>query len=106
MYGLRMFWKMSTAMAGIGSFLDVVTALAVIVITIRSPEEQGAPRREVRDLSPRAAALIDRHLTNYDLVMLMPALLLIGIDSALQNPTERDAARVLTYRPIIFPDLV
>jgi hypothetical protein len=47
---------------------------------------------------------VDPHLTDYDLVMLVSALLFIG-DFILQSPesTERDAARLLTYAAYFLP---
>ena len=74
---------------GIGSLLYVATALAVIVITIRSWRSK-APLEDRYAIFLLGSALIDPHLTDYDLVMLMPALLLIG-DRILLSQNRRSA---------------
>jgi hypothetical protein len=50
------------------------------------------------------SALVDPHLTDYDLVMLLPALLVIGDRVLLAAASDqRDAARVLTYVAYCLP---
>lgn len=103
MHGLRTFWQMLLPWHGIGSLLYVATALAVIVITIRSWRSKAALEDRYA-IFLLGSALIDPHLTDYDLVMLMPALLLIGDRILLSSEsTERDAARVLTYAAYFLP---
>lgn len=50
------------------------------------------------------SALVDPHLTDYDLVILVPALLLIGEFILLSGESmERDSARLLTYAAYVLP---
>lgn len=103
MHSLRAFWNLMLPWHSVASLLYWVTALGVIAVTVwcwrsKTPVEL---RYAVFLLG---SALVDPHLTDYDLVMLMPALLVIG-DRILLAPesTQRDAARVLTYVAFCLP---
>lgn len=103
MHSLRAFWDLLLPWHAAASLLYAITALAVVVITVwcwrsKSPVEL---RFAVFLLG---SALVNPHLTDYDLVTLMPAFLVIG-DRILLAPEsdERDAARVLTYAAFCLP---
>lgn len=103
MHSLRAFWSLLLPWHAAASLLFGVSALAVIAITLwcwrsKTPVEL---RYAVFLLG---SALIDPHLTDYDLVMLMPAFLVIG-DRVLLEPESprRDAARALTYAAFCLP---
>ena len=103
MHSLRAFWNLLLPWHSLASLLYALTALGVIAVTVwcwrsKTPVEL---RYAVFLLG---SALVDPHLTDYDLVMLMPAMLVIG-DRILLAPesTQRDAARVLTYISFCLP---
>lgn len=103
MHSLRAFWTLLLPWHAAASMLYALTALAVVAITVwcwrsKTPIEM---RYAVFLLG---SALIDPHLTDYDLVMLMPAFLVIG-DRVLLQPESprRDVARVLTYVAFCLP---
>jgi alpha-1,2-mannosyltransferase len=103
MHSLRAFWDLLLPWHGIASLLYALTALGVIVITVwcwrsKTPIEL---RFAVFVLG---TALVDPHLTDYDLVTLMPAFLVIGDRILLAAESiQRDAARVLTYAAFCLP---
>jgi alpha-1,2-mannosyltransferase len=103
MHGLRTFWQMLFPWHGVANVLYAVTALAVVAITVWCWKSKGC--FELRyAVFLLGTALVDPHLADYDLVVLMPAFLLIG-DRILLGPksTERDIARVLTYVAYCLP---
>jgi alpha-1,2-mannosyltransferase len=103
MHSLRAFWDLLLPWHGAASVFYAVTALGVIVITVWCWRSK-TPVELRYAIFVLGSALVDPHLTDYDLVMLMPALLVIG-DRILLAPdsTERDAARVLTYIAFCLP---
>jgi len=103
MHSLRAFWDLLLPWHGAASALYVITALGVIVITVWCWRSK-TPIELRFAIFVLGSALVDPHLTDYDLVMLMPALLVIGDRVLLaQESTERDAARVLTYVGFCLP---
>jgi alpha-1,2-mannosyltransferase len=103
MHSLRSFWEMLLPGTQIAFVLYTETALAVIGVTVYC-WRSSAPLRLRYAIFLLGTALIDPHLTDYDLVVLMPALLLIG-DFILQSAEspERDAARLLAYAAYCLP---
>lgn len=103
MHGLRTFWQMLFPWHGVSNALYAVTALAVVVITVWCWRSK-VPIELRYAMFLLGTALVDPHLADYDLVVLMPAFLLIG-DQVLLAPEskERDAARVLTYLAYALP---
>ena len=103
MHSLRAFWQLLLPWHSAAFLLYAATALPVIVITVWCWRSK-APVELRYAILLLGSALVDPHLTDYDLVMLMPALLVIG-DRILLGPesTERDAARVLTYAAYCLP---
>ncbi len=103
MHSLRSFWSMLLPWHGVASVLYAVTVLAVVVITIWCWRSK-APIELRYAIFLLGSALVDPHLTDYDLVILMPALLIIGELVLLSRETmERDAARLLTYVAYVLP---
>jgi len=103
MHSLRSFWQLLLPWQGIASVFYAITALAVVVITIWCWRSKA--RVELRyAVFLIGSALVDPHLTDYDLVILMPALLSIG-EFVLLAPEapERDVARLLTYVAYVLP---
>jgi len=103
MHSLRAFWSLLLPWHGLASLLYAITALAVIAITVWCWRSK-TPVELRYAIFLLGSALVDPHLTDYDLVMLMPALLVIG-DRILLAPesNQRDAARVLTYVAFCLP---
>jgi len=103
MHSLRAFWTLLVPWHVAASLLYAVTALGVIIVTVWCWRSK-APIELRYAVFLLGTALVDPHLTDYDLVMLMPALLVIG-DRILLAPEsiERDAARVLTYVAFCLP---
>jgi alpha-1,2-mannosyltransferase len=103
MHSLRSFWQMLLPWQGLASLLYAASALAVIAITVWC-WRSGAPLELRYAVFLLGSALVDPHLTDYDLVMLLPALLVIGDRVLLAAESdERDAARVLTYVAYCLP---
>jgi alpha-1,2-mannosyltransferase len=103
MHSLQAFWHLLLPWPRVGSVLYAVTALGVCVVTVWCWKSR--PSLHLRyAIFLLGTVLIDPHLTDYDLVVLMPALLLIG-DFILQSAEspERDAARVLIYAAYCLP---
>lgn len=103
MHSLRAFWQLLLPWHGAASVLYAVTALGVVAVTVWAWRSK-APVEIRYAIFLLGSALVDPHLTDYDLVMLMPAFLIIG-ESILLRPEsiERDAARVLTYLAFVLP---
>jgi hypothetical protein len=103
MHGLRSFWLMLIPWHGIASVLYAASALAAVVITVWCWKSEA--RLELRyAVFLLGTALVDPHLTDYDLVILVPALLFIGEYVLLSHQTiERDWARLLTYAVYCLP---
>ena len=103
MHSLRAFWRLLLPWPQVAFVLYAATALIVVILTVRCWKSK-APLQLRYAVFLLGSALVDPHLTDYDLVILMPALLLIG-DSILQSPesTERDAARLFTYAAYFLP---
>jgi alpha-1,2-mannosyltransferase len=103
MHSLRSFWHLLLPWHAAASLLYAASALAVVVITIWCWRSK-APLGLRYAIFLLGTALVDPHLTDYDLVILMPALLLIGEYILLSPETmERDAARLLTYAAYFLP---
>ena len=83
--------------------LYAATALVVVVVTVWCWKTK-TPLQLRYAVFLFGTALVNPHLTDYDLVMLMPALLLIGdwILQSAESP-ERDAAKLLTYTAFFLP---
>ncbi|MBS1806217.1 MAG: DUF2029 domain-containing protein [Acidobacteria bacterium] len=103
MHSLRAFWSLLLPWHAVSSLLYAVTALTVIAITVWCWRSE-TPVELRYAIFLLGSALVDPHLTDYDLVMLMPAFLVIG-DRILLAPEsdKRDAARVLTYVAFCLP---
>ena len=103
MHSLRAFWSLLLPWHAAASLLYAFTALGVIAITVWCWKSK-APFDLRFAIFLLGSALIDPHLTDYDLVMLMPAFFVIG-DRILLGPesNQRDAARVLTYVAFCLP---
>jgi alpha-1,2-mannosyltransferase len=103
MHSLRAFWWLLLPWPRVAFVLYAATALVVVVVTVWCWKSK-TPLQLRYAVFLLGSALVDPHLTDYDLVMLVPALLLIG-DCILQSPesTERDAARLLTYAAYFLP---
>jgi len=103
MHSLRSFWLMLLPWHGIASLLYAVSVIAAVVITVWCWKSKA--RLELRyAVFLLGTALVDPHLTDYDLVMLVPALLFIGEYVLLARETmERDWARLLTYVAYCLP---
>jgi alpha-1,2-mannosyltransferase len=103
MHSLRSFWQLLLPWHGIASLLYAASALAVIAITVWC-WRSGASFELRYAVFLLGSALVDPHLTDYDLVMLLPALLVIGDRVLLAaESNERDAARVLAYVAYCLP---
>jgi hypothetical protein len=103
MHGLRSFWQMLIPWHGAASFLYAASALAAIVVTVWCWRSK-APLELRYAVFLLGTALVDPHLTDYDLVILVPALLFIGEYVLLSQETiERDWARLLTYAAYCLP---
>jgi hypothetical protein len=103
MHSLRSFWQLLVPWHGPSTLLYVVSALPIMVITVKC-WKSNAPFELRYAIFLLGSALVDPHLTDYDLVMLVPALLAIGefVLLAPESP-ERDAARLLTYAGFVLP---
>jgi alpha-1,2-mannosyltransferase len=103
MHSLRAFWRLLLPWPGGAFVLYGATALVVAVVTVWCWKSK-APLQLRYAVFLLGSVLVDPHLTDYDLVILVPALLFIG-DSILLSPesTERDAARLLTYAAYFLP---
>ena len=103
MHSLRSFWQLLLPWHGIASLLYALTALTAVVITIKC-WQSNAPFELRYAVFLLGSVLVDPHLTDYDLVMLVPAFLAIG-EFVLLAPEsmERDAARLLTYAGYVLP---
>ena len=103
MHSLRAFWDLLLPWHAAASLLYALTALAVIAVTVWCWRSK-VPVEMWYAIFLLGSALVDPHLTDYDLVMLMPAFLVIG-DRILLAPesNKRDAARVLTYVAFCLP---
>ena len=103
MHSLRAFWDLLLPWHGAASVFYAFTALGVIGVTVWCWRSK-APIELRYAIFVLGSALVDPHLTDYDLVMLMPALLVIGDRILLaRESTERDSARVLTYVAFCLP---
>jgi alpha-1,2-mannosyltransferase len=103
MHSLRSFWQMLLPWHGLATVLYVVTALGVVAVTLWCWRSK-APIELRYAIFLLGSTLVDPHLTDYDLVVLMPALLVIG-EFVLLSPKspEVDAARLLTYAAYFLP---
>jgi hypothetical protein len=103
MHGLKSFWQMLLPWHGAASLLYALSALTVIVITVWCWKSKA--RFELRyAVFLLGTALVDPHLTDYDLVILVPGLLFVGEYFLLSEQSmERDTARLLTYAAFCLP---
>ena len=103
MHSLRAFWSLLLPWHAAASLLYALTALGVVAITVWCWRSK-TPVELRYAIFLLGSGLVDPHLTDYDLVMLMPAFLVIG-DRILLGPesNQRDAARVLTYLAFCLP---
>lgn len=103
MHGLRTFWQMLLPWSGPSNVLYAVTALTMVVITVWCWKTK-TPLELRYAIFLFGTALIDPHLADYDLVILVPAFLLIADRVLLATESmERDMARVLTYLAYALP---
>ena len=103
MHSLRAFWSLLLPWHTAASLLYAVSAMAVIAITLWCWKSK-TPVELRYAIFLLGSALIDPHLTDYDLVMLIPAFLVIGDRILLDAESPgRDAARVLTYAAFCLP---
>jgi hypothetical protein len=103
MHSLRAFWQLLLPWDGVAFALYAGCSIALIAITVWCWRSK-APIELRYALLVLGSALADPHLTDYDLVMLMPALLIIGDRVLLGSPSDkRDAARVLVYVAFVLP---
>jgi alpha-1,2-mannosyltransferase len=103
MHGLKSFWEMLLPWHGAATVLYAVSALAVVAITIWC--WRAKVTLELRyAVFLLGSALVSPHLTDYDLVILVPAFLFIGEYILLSRESmERDAARLLMYAVYALP---
>lgn len=103
LHGLMAFWQMLLPWHGLVLGLYALTALAVVVITVWC-WRSNAPLELRFAIFLLGSALVNPHLTDYDLVTVVPAFLLIGDRILLAaESVERDEARVLTYAAYCLP---
>jgi hypothetical protein len=103
MHSLDAFWRLLVPWPRVAFVLYAATALVVVVVAVWCWKSK-APLELRYAVFLLGTALVNPHLTDYDLVMLMPALLLIGDGILLSTESaERDAARVLTYAAFFLP---
>lgn len=103
MHSLQAFWHLLVPWPRVAFLLYAATALAVCVVTVWCWKSRASLHLRYA-IFLLGTVLIDPHLTDYDLVILMPAFLLIG-DFILQSAEspERDAARLLIYAAYCLP---
>ena len=103
MHSLDAFWRLLVPWPRVAFALYAATALVVVVVTVWCWKTK-TPLQLRYAVFLLGTALVNPHLTDYDLVMLMPALLLIGdwILQSAESP-ERDAAKLLTYTAFFLP---
>jgi alpha-1,2-mannosyltransferase len=103
MHSLQAFWQLLVPWPRIALVLYGATALAAVIVTVWCWKSK-APLQHRYAVFLLGSALVDPHLTDYDLVILVPALMLIG-DFVLGSPEspERDAARLLIYAAYFLP---
>ncbi|HXS74892.1 MAG TPA: glycosyltransferase family 87 protein [Terracidiphilus sp.] len=103
MHSLRAFWQQLLPWNGIAFAIYALCAIFVIAITVWCWRSR-APIELRYAVFVLGSVLVDPHLTDYDLVMLMPALLVIGDRILLaEESAQRDAARVLMYLAYVLP---
>jgi alpha-1,2-mannosyltransferase len=103
LHGLMAFWQLLLPWHGVVLALYVLTAIPVIGITVWCWRSK-APFELRYSVFLLGSALVNPHLTDYDLVTVMPAFLLIGDQVLLSDASvERDEARVLTYAAYCLP---
>jgi alpha-1,2-mannosyltransferase len=103
MHSLRSFWQQLLPWHGVSFALYAISAAVAIAITVWCWRSK-APAELRYAVFLLGSALVDPHLTDYDLVMLMPALLVIGDRVLLAEQSgERDGARVLMYVAYVLP---
>jgi hypothetical protein len=103
LHGLMAFWQMLLPWHGVVLALYAATALVVIAITVWCWRSK-APIELRYAVFLLGSALVNPHLTDYDLVTVVPAFLLIGDRILLGDESvERDEARVLTYAAYCLP---
>lgn len=103
LHGLMAFWQLllpwHIAVVGLYS----ICAICVVAITVWC-WKMKAPIELRYALFLLGSALVNPHLTDYDLVTVIPAFLLIGDRVLLSTESiERDEARVLTYAAYCLP---
>ncbi|MGH9580799.1 MAG: glycosyltransferase family 87 protein [Terriglobales bacterium] len=103
MHSLRAFWSLLVPWAGVAMALYVVTAVAALAWAVWA-WRSSAPLSLRYAAFLLATVLVTPHLTVYDLVVLAPALLVLG-DWALANPGHRMGAlmRVALYASFALP---
>lgn len=103
MHSLRAFWSLLVPWDGPALWLYVATAGVVLMGTVWSWRTKS-PMPLRYSMLLLATVLVAPHLTVYDLVILAPAMLLLG-NWALANPEYRwsPAMRVLLYLSYALP---
>lgn len=101
MHSLRSFWTLLVPLPSIALALYILTSIAVIAITtiIWRSSSPLALRFSALTL---AAVLVNPHLFVYDLLVLVPALLL-GVDWALASPRDSASPAIRACSYLIFP---
>jgi glycosyl transferase family 87 len=103
MHSLRAFWQCLLPWPRIAFVLYVASAVWIVIVTLRY-WKSAAPLPLRFAVFLLGSVLIDPHLTDYDLVVLAPALLLIGNWIMTAAPScHRDAAKLLTYAAYALP---
>jgi hypothetical protein len=103
MHSLEAFWHLLLPWPRVVFVLYALSALVVGGVTVWCWRSRASLHLRYA-IFLLGTTLIDPHLTDYDLVILMPALLLIGdfIMQSAESP-ERDAVRILTYAAYCLP---
>jgi len=103
MHSLRAFWLLAVPWAGVAQALYLLTAVAVVLWAVAA-WRSGAPLALRYAALLLATVLVTPHLTVYDLVVLAPALLLLG-DWSLGHPEHKMNAgmRVALYLSFALP---
>jgi hypothetical protein len=104
-YSLRTFWSMLVPWPGLSLVLYIVSAAAVIGLTIACwKQSQGVPLALRYSALLFASVLVAPHLTVYDLVILAPAFILLA-DWLVSQPLRASASKLgtLLYLAYMLP---
>jgi hypothetical protein len=103
MHSLRAFWQLLLPWPTVALAAYAVCALAIVVLTLRC-WNSNAPLPVRFAVFILGTVLIDPHLTDYDLVILVPAFLFIGEWILSSPPSEiRSAVKLLLYVAYALP---